>query len=86
MQRTTRWFRSAFACVALAAAGAVAAWAASPVGPAWTAEVNEKIDAFDAELELRDAGGMREARHRRVGEAIDVGEAGRRARLAAVGP
>jgi hypothetical protein len=35
--------RGAFASWALAAAGAVAAWAASPVTPAWTANSDEQF-------------------------------------------
>jgi hypothetical protein len=56
MQRPIRWLRSAFACVALAAAGAVAAWAASPVGPAWTADPEEQflLDVNIRQLRLGD--------------------------------
>ena len=43
MQRPTHWIRAAFAGAALALAGAVAAWAASPVGDAWTADPEEQF-------------------------------------------
>ena len=42
MQRPNRWVR-AFAHAALALAGAAAAWAASPVGEAWTADPEEQF-------------------------------------------
>ncbi len=43
VQRPTRWMRGALASWALALAGAVAAWAATPVGPAWTADPEEQF-------------------------------------------
>ena len=43
MRRPTRWMSRAFAHAALALAGAVAAWAASPVGDAWTADPEEQF-------------------------------------------
>ena len=43
MQRPNRWIRRAFAHAALALAGAAAAWAASPVGEAWTADPEEQF-------------------------------------------
>jgi len=56
VRRPIRWIRSAFACVALAAAGAVAAWAASPVGPAWSANPEEQflLDVNIRQLRLGD--------------------------------
>jgi hypothetical protein len=56
MQRPTRWIRGALASWALAAAGAVAAWAASPVGPAWTANPDEQylLDVNIRQLRLGD--------------------------------
>ena len=48
--------RGALASWALALAGAVAAWAASPVGPAWTADPNEQflLDVNIRQLRLGD--------------------------------
>jgi hypothetical protein len=48
--------RGAFASWALAAAGAVAAWAASPVTPAWTANPDEQflLDVNIRQLRLGD--------------------------------
>jgi hypothetical protein len=43
VQRPFRWLRGTFAYAALAFAGAVAAWAASPVGSAWTADPEEQF-------------------------------------------
>ncbi|HEY0628738.1 MAG TPA: hypothetical protein VGD23_05360, partial [Sphingomicrobium sp.] len=43
MQRPNRWIRRAFAQAALALAGAAAAWSASPVGEAWTADPEEQF-------------------------------------------
>ena len=43
MQRPHRWMRGALAHAALAFAGAVAAWAASPVGPNWIADPEEQF-------------------------------------------
>jgi len=56
MQRPTRWMRGAFASWALALAGAVAAWAAVPVGPAWTADPEEQflLDVNIRQLRLGD--------------------------------
>ena len=42
MQRKRRWMTRAVAQAALALAGAVTAWAASPVGEAWTADPEEQ--------------------------------------------
>ena len=48
--------RGALASWALALAGAVAAWAASPVGPAWTADPDEQflLDVNIRQLRLGD--------------------------------
>ncbi len=48
--------RGAFAHVALALAGAAAAWAAAPVGPAWTADPEEQflLDVNIRQLRLGD--------------------------------
>ncbi|HEY5459085.1 MAG TPA: hypothetical protein VIJ81_06390, partial [Sphingomicrobium sp.] len=56
MQRPARWMRGALASWALALAGAVAAWAASPVGPAWTADPDEQflLDVNIRQLRLGD--------------------------------
>ncbi|MCL6698820.1 hypothetical protein LZ496_08510 [Sphingomonas sp. NSE70-1] len=56
MQRPTRWMSRAFAHAALALAGAVAAWAASPVGTAWTADPDEQflLDVNIRQLRLGD--------------------------------
>jgi hypothetical protein len=56
VQRPHRWFRGAFASLALAAAGAVAAWAAIPVGPAWSADPEEQflLDVNIRKLRLGD--------------------------------
>jgi len=56
MQRSTRWMRGAFAHAALALAGAVAAWAASPIGKAWTADPEEQflLDVNIRQLRLGD--------------------------------
>jgi len=56
MRRPTRWIRGAFACVALALAGAVAAWAANPLGPGWTADPDEQflLDVNIRQLRLGD--------------------------------
>ena len=56
MQRPTRWIRGALAHAALALAGAVAAWAAAPVGPAWTADPEEQflLDVNIRQLRLGD--------------------------------
>ena len=56
MQRPTRWMSRAFAHAALALAGAVAAWAASPVGEAWTADPEEQflLDVNIRQLRLGD--------------------------------
>ena len=56
MQRSTRWIRTAFAGAALALAGAVAAWAANPVGKAWTADPEEQylLDVNIRQLRLGD--------------------------------
>jgi len=56
MQRPTRWMRGALASWTLAAAGAVAAWAAVPVGPAWTADPDEQylLDVNIRQLRLGD--------------------------------
>ena len=56
MRRPTRWIRGAFTSWALAVAGAVAAWAASPVGPAWTADPDEQylLDVNIRQLRLGD--------------------------------
>ncbi len=56
MQRPSRWMRGAFAQAALALAGAVAAWAASPIGNAWTADPEEQylLDVNIRQLRLGD--------------------------------
>ena len=56
MQRSGRWMRGAFAQAALALAGAVAAWAAAPVGSAWTADPDEQflLDVNIRQLRLGD--------------------------------
>ena len=56
MQRPHRWMRGALAHAALAFAGAVAAWAASPVGPNWIADPEEQflLDVNIRELRLGD--------------------------------
>ena len=56
MRRPIRWMRGAFAYAALAVAGAVAAWAASPVGMAWTADPEEQflLDVNIRQLRLGD--------------------------------
>jgi hypothetical protein len=56
MQRPTRWMSRAFAHAALALAGAVTAWAASPVGSAWTADPDEQflLDVNIRQLRLGD--------------------------------
>ena len=56
MRRPTRWIRGAFARAALALAGAVAAWAAVPVGSAWTADPEEQflLDVNIRQLRLGD--------------------------------
>src|SRR6187455_3298989 len=56
MQRPTRWMSRAFAHAALALAGAVAAWAAAPVGSAWTADPDEQflLDVNIRQLRLGD--------------------------------
>jgi len=56
MQRSGRWMRGAFAQAALALAGAVAAWAASPIGNAWTADPEEQylLDVNIRQLRLGD--------------------------------
>src|SRR5262245_28735019 len=56
MQRSTRWMRGALPHAALALAGAVAAWAASPIGKAWTADPEEQflLDVNIRQLRLGD--------------------------------
>jgi hypothetical protein len=56
VRQPTRWIRGAFASVALAVAGAVAAWSASPIGPAWTADPDEQylLDVNIRQLRLGD--------------------------------
>src|SRR5262245_23682417 len=56
MRRPTRWIRGAFVSGALAFAGAVAAWAASPVGPGWTGDPDERylLDVNIRQLRLGD--------------------------------
>ena len=56
MRRPTGWIGGALASLALAAAGAVAAWAASPVGKAWTADPEEQflLDVNIRQLRLGD--------------------------------
>ena len=56
MQRPSRWMSRAFAHAALALAGAVAAWAAAPVGSAWTADPDEQflLDVNIRQLRLGD--------------------------------
>jgi hypothetical protein len=54
--RPTRWIGRALAHAALALAGAVAAWAAAPVGKAWTADPEEQflLDVNIRQLRLGD--------------------------------
>jgi hypothetical protein len=56
MQRSSRWVRGALAQAALVLAGAVAAWAASPIGSAWTADPEEQylLDVNIRQLRLGD--------------------------------
>ena len=56
MQRSNRWMRGAFAQAALALGGAVAAWAASPINSAWTADPDEQflLDVNIRQLRLGD--------------------------------
>ncbi len=56
MQRPRRWMRGALASLALAAAGAVAAWAATPVAQGWTANPDEQflLDVNIRQLRLGD--------------------------------
>jgi hypothetical protein len=56
MRHPLSWMRGAFASWALAAAGAVAAWAAVPVTPAWTANPDEQflLDVNIRQLRLGD--------------------------------
>ena len=56
MRRPPGWMRGALASWALAAAGAVAAWAATPVTPAWTADPEEQflLDVNIRQLRLGD--------------------------------
>ena len=56
MQRSNRWMRGALAQAALALAGAVAAWAASPINSAWTADPDEQflLDVNIRQLRLGD--------------------------------
>ena len=56
MRRPSGWLRGAFAAWALAAAGAVAAWAATPVTPAWTADSDDQflLDVNIRQLRLGD--------------------------------
>ncbi|HEU0310285.1 MAG TPA: carboxypeptidase regulatory-like domain-containing protein, partial [Sphingomicrobium sp.] len=56
MKRPTRWLRGALAHAALALAGAVAAWAASPLGSAWIADPEEQflLDVNIRQLRLGD--------------------------------
>ena len=56
MRRPFRWMRGTFAHAALAMAGAVAAWAAAPVGDAWTADPEEQfmLDVNIRQLRLGD--------------------------------
>jgi len=56
VRRPIRWKRGAFASWALALAGAAAAWAASPVGSAWTADPDEQflLDVNIRQLRLGD--------------------------------
>ena len=55
MRRSTGWMRG-LACAALAAAGVVAAWAATPVGKEWTADPEEQflLDVNIRQLRLGD--------------------------------
>src|SRR5688572_16457079 len=59
MRRPTRWIPRVLAHAALAAAGAVAAWAASPVGPAWTADPEEQFLLDVSIRQLRLGNGVR---------------------------
>lgn len=56
MRRSSRWMRGALAHAALAVAGAVAAWAASPVSTGWTADPEEQfmLDVNIRQLRLGD--------------------------------
>ncbi|QDP19566.1 MSCRAMM family protein [Sphingomonas xanthus] len=56
MAAPNRWFRGAFASWALAVAGAVAAWAATPVDTRWTAHADEQflLDVNIRQLRLGD--------------------------------
>jgi len=56
MRQPCRWMRGALASWALAAAGAVAAWAAVPVGTGWTANTDEQflLDVNIRQLRLGD--------------------------------
>lgn len=56
MRWPTRWMSRAFGQAALALAGAVAAWAAAPVGKAWTADPEEQflLDVNIRQLRLGD--------------------------------
>ena len=56
MRRSSGWLRGALASWALAAAGAVAAWAATPVTPAWTADPDAQfmLDVNIRQLRLGD--------------------------------
>jgi hypothetical protein len=73
VRRPTRWIRDAFACAALAAAGAVAAWAAAPVGPGWSADPEEQflLDVSIRQLRLGD--GVR-AYHTPEGTCVVFGD------------
>ena len=55
-RRPLGWLRGAFASWALAAAGAVAAWAATPVTPAWSADPDSQfmLDVNIRQLRLGD--------------------------------
>ena len=56
MRRPLGWMRGAMASLALAAAGAVAAWAAVPVAPGWTADPDDQflLDVNIRQLRLGD--------------------------------
>lgn len=73
MRRSTRWISGAFAHAALAFAGAVAAWAAAPVGPGWTADPEEQflLDVSIRQLRLGD--GVR-AYHTPEGTCVVFGD------------